>query len=117
GWRRLEKYAVRMGGGHNHRLGLYDAVLIKDNHLAFGGAGGGDSFTPAEAVQRVRQLSEQWQDAGSRWIIEVEVDTLDQLDEVLPSGPDIVLLDNMSLDDLRAAVARRDAGYPNIELE
>jgi nicotinate-nucleotide pyrophosphorylase (carboxylating) len=117
GWRRLEKYAVRMGGGCNHRLGLYDAVLIKDNHLAFGAAADGGTYTPAEAVGRVRELAEQWKDSAGRWIIEVEVDSLTQLDEVLPAGPDIVLLDNMSNEQLREAVARRDAGYAGIELE
>lgn len=118
GWRRLEKFAVRRGGGHNHRLGLYDAVLIKDNHLAFGVEAGQAGYTPAEAVRRVRELSEQWQEtAGGRWIIEVEVDSLSQLDEVLPAGPDLVLLDNMSLPQLREAVARRDAGFLEIELE
>lgn len=118
GWRRLEKFAVRCGGGYNHRLGLYDAVLIKDNHLAFGAEAGQAGYTPAEAVRRVRELSEHWQDsANGRWIIEVEVDSLSQLDEVLPAGPDIVLLDNMSLEQLREAVGRRDARFPKIELE
>jgi nicotinate-nucleotide pyrophosphorylase (carboxylating) len=118
GWRLLEKHAVRAGGGCNHRLGLYDAVLIKDNHLAFGAETGEGAFTPAEAVRRLRELSHEWQDAaGGRWIIEVEVDSLDQLDEVLPARPDIVLLDNMPPDVLRQAVARRDAGFPEIELE
>ena len=118
GWRRLEKYAVRAGGGCNHRLGLYDAVLIKDNHLAFGAAAGAAAYTPAEAVRRVRELAEHWKDeARGGWIIEVEVDSLAQLDEVLPAAPDIVLLDNMSLEQLRTAVARRDAGHAGIELE
>lgn len=118
GWRLLEKYAVRAGGGCNHRLGLYDAVLIKDNHLAFGTTAGKAAYTPAEAVRRVRELSEQWKDASGRsCIIEVEVDSLSQFDEVLPAGPDIVLLDNMSTDQLREAVLRRDAAHPQVELE
>ncbi len=118
GWRRLEKHAVRCGGGCNHRLGLYDAVLIKDNHLAFGTEAGSAAYTPAEAVRRVRDLAEQWRDPqGERWIIEVEVDSLAQLDDVLPAEPDIVLLDNMSTELLRAAVARRDACFPHIQLE
>jgi nicotinate-nucleotide pyrophosphorylase (carboxylating) len=118
GWRRLEKLAVRCGGGHSHRLGLYDAVLIKDNHLAFGIEASSLGYTPAEAVRRVRELSEHWQDtAEGGWIIEVEVDTLAQLDEVLPAGPDIVLLDNMTLEQLREAFARRNAAFPAIELE
>ncbi len=120
GWRRLEKYAVRMGGGHNHRAGLYDAVLIKDNHLALGAGGpAGQRFSPAQAVNRAKEFIAQLP-AGERtrqMLIEVEVDTLAQLAEVLPAGPDIVLLDNMSLDDLRAAVAARDAQAPQVQLE
>ena len=111
GWRLLEKYAVRAGGGKNHRIGLFDAVLIKDNHLAFGAANGAGRYTPQEAVARARAAAP----AGT--VIEVEVDTLQQLELVLPAGPDIVLLDNMPPDVLRQAVARRDAGFPRIELE
>jgi len=112
GWRLLEKYAVRAGGGRNHRMGLFDAVLIKDNHLAFGAAGKeSGSYTPAEAVTRTRATAP----AGT--VIEVEVDTLQQLALVLPAGPDIVLLDNMPPQMLRSAVAQRDAGFPKIELE
>ena len=114
GWRRLEKYAVRCGGGCNHRTGLFDAVLIKDNHLALARCSAG------EAVQRVHEFLHQMapdMPQAQRMIVEVEVDRLDQLDDVLPHGPDIVLLDNMSLDDLREAVARRDAADPSVELE
>jgi nicotinate-nucleotide pyrophosphorylase (carboxylating) len=119
GWRRLEKYAVRCGGGWNHRLGLYDAILIKDNHLAFGSSVTGKGYTPAEAVRRTRELSAQFEPhaSGQPWIIEVEVDTLEQFDEVLPACPDVVLLDNMSLPQLREAVARRAARFPEIQLE
>ena len=122
GWRRLEKYAVQAGGGHNHRLGLFDAVLIKDNHLAFGStAGANERYTPAEAVLQARKLIDELKPpltAGmDRMIIEVEVDRLDQLDQVLPTLPDIVLLDNMPLANLREAVRRRDAGYREVELE
>jgi nicotinate-nucleotide pyrophosphorylase (carboxylating) len=92
GLRAFEKYAVRMGGGVNHRFGLFDAVLIKDNHIA---AAGG----VAEAIGRARRS------VGHLVKIEVEVDTLDQLETALRHGPDAVLLDNMSLDDLRRAVA------------
>jgi nicotinate-nucleotide pyrophosphorylase (carboxylating) len=95
GLRALEKYAVRAGGGVNHRFGLDDAVLVKDNHVAVAGS-------VAEAVARVR-LS-----VGHLVKVEVEVDTLDQLHEALNEGVDAVLLDNMSLDDLRAAVALVD---------
>jgi nicotinate-nucleotide pyrophosphorylase (carboxylating) len=93
GLRALEKYAVRCGGGVNHRFGLDDAILIKDNHIA---ACGG----VAAALERAKA-------AASHLIkIEIEVDNLAQLDEALPLGPDVVLLDNFSLADLREAVAR-----------
>lgn len=93
GLRAFEKYAIRAGGGMNHRFGLYDAVLIKDNHIA---AAGGIKA----AVERARAH------AGHMVRIEVEVDTLDQLDEALKHGIDAVLLDNMDIEALRAAVAR-----------
>jgi len=117
GWRRLEKYAVRCGGGWNHRGGLDEAVLIKDNHLALGAQASDRAtrFTPADAVVRARQFADERGDANM--VIEVEVDTLDQLDAVLPARPDIVLLDNMSPAQLREAVARRNAFDPRIELE
>jgi nicotinate-nucleotide pyrophosphorylase (carboxylating) len=117
GWRRLEKYAVRCGGGWNHRGGLFEAVLIKDNHLAFGAqtAAGVSRFSPAEAVLRAREFAAAHHVPDM--IIEVEVDTLDQLDSVLPAAPDLVLLDNMGPGLLREAVARRNAANPAIELE
>jgi nicotinate-nucleotide pyrophosphorylase (carboxylating) len=93
GLRALEKYAVRAGGGANHRFGLDDAVLIKDNHILVAGG-------VAEAIRRVRK----W--AGHMLKIEVEVDTLEQLDEALREGVDAVLLDNMPLDMLAEAVRR-----------
>jgi nicotinate-nucleotide pyrophosphorylase (carboxylating) len=113
GWRRLEKYAVRCGGGCNHRTGLFDAVLIKDNHLALSG------LSPDAAVRQVRQfLCEILSEAeAERLVIEVEVDTLEQFAAVLPAEPDIVLLDNMPVDRLREAVARRDAVAARVELE
>ncbi|MCH8922956.1 MAG: carboxylating nicotinate-nucleotide diphosphorylase [Planctomycetes bacterium] len=123
GWRRLEKYAVRCGGGQNHRSGLFDAVLIKDNHLALGAAAGSDgAFSPAEAVSRAREFLAESAAASasempSQMIVEIEVDTLAQLDEVLLVGPDIVLLDNMSCEQLTEAVARRDAAAANVQLE
>jgi nicotinate-nucleotide pyrophosphorylase (carboxylating) len=91
GLRTIEKYAVRAGGGSNHRFGLDDAILIKDNHIAIGGG-----IRPA--MERVRA------GVGHLVKIEVEVDTLAQLEEVLGLGPDAVLLDNMSVEDLRKAV-------------
>src|SRR5205814_8722280 len=91
GWRLLEKYAVRCGGGHNHRMGLYDGVMLKDNHLA-ALARSGTAGTIVEAVRHVRQKY------GASVPVEVEVDTLAQLEEALIAGPDVVLLDNMSGD-------------------
>ena len=90
--RAIEKYAVRAGGGSNHRFGLDDAVLIKDNHVAVAGSVG-------EAIRRARAY------VGHLVKIEVEVDTLAQLEEALGVGVDAVLLDNMSLNDLKRAVA------------
>jgi nicotinate-nucleotide pyrophosphorylase (carboxylating) len=108
GWRLLEKYAVRQGGGHNHRMGLYDGVLIKDNHLA---ALGPTTGTVGEAVRLARQKH------GSGVPLEIEVDTLDQLDVALSVAPDIVLLDNMPPEQLREAVRRRNSLAPKVLLE
>jgi nicotinate-nucleotide pyrophosphorylase (carboxylating) len=91
GLRHLEKYAVRCGGGLNHRFGLDDAILIKDNHVAACGGVG-------EALRRARAA------AGHLMKIEVEVDSLAQLEEALPHHPDVIMLDNFSLGDLAAAV-------------
>ena len=93
GLRALEKYAVRVGGGGTHRYGLDDAVLVKDNHVALAGG-------IAEAVRRVRKS------VGHMVKVEVEVDTLAQLDDALTIGVDAVLLDNMDLLTLREAVRR-----------
>jgi nicotinate-nucleotide pyrophosphorylase (carboxylating) len=101
GLRALEKYAVRCGGGVNHRFGLDDALLIKDNHIA---AAGGVS----RALERAKAV------AGHLTPIEVEVDTLAQLEEALPFAPDVILLDNFSLPDLQEAV-RRTAGRCRLE--
>jgi len=120
GWRRLDKFAVRCGGGFNHRLGLFDGVLIKDNHLALGAAASGRAaYTPAEAVRRARQfLARLPADARpGELLLEVEVDSLDQLRDVLPAGPDLVLLDNMPPAVLAEAVAIRNQLAPSIELE
>lgn len=117
GWRRLEKYAVTCGGGTNHRTGLFDGFLIKDNHLALGGTGE-NGLSGAEAVARAKR----WCDSeinGKKAprIIEIEVDSLDQLEEILVAGPDIVLLDNFSLEDLSSAISIRDSVNSDIELE
>lgn len=101
GMRALQKYAVRAGGGANHRFGLDDAILIKDNHI--GVAGG---VRQAIALARAR--------AGHMVKIEVEVDTLEQLAQALLESPDIVLLDNMTPDSLREAV-RINAGRALLE--
>ena len=95
GLRALEKYAVRAGGGSNHRFGLDDAVLIKDNHIALAGS-------IRTAVERAKAH------AGHLVKIEVEVDTLAQLEQVLALGVDAVLLDNMTIEDLKQAVAMID---------
>ena len=108
GWRLLEKYAVRCGGGHNHRMGLGDGVLIKDNHLA---AVGGGTAAVAEAVRLARQMY------GTRFPLEIEVDDLRQFDAALAAKPDMVLLDNMMPDLMREAVRRRDATAPGVLLE
>jgi nicotinate-nucleotide pyrophosphorylase (carboxylating) len=91
GWRTVQKYAVRVGGGQNHRFGLYDGVLIKDNHIV---AAGGIS----NAVQRARQV------VPHTAKIEVEVETFDQVDEALKAGADILLLDNMSPSIMKSIV-------------
>ncbi len=122
GWRRLEKYAVRCGGGCNHRTGLFESILIKDNHLALGAQASLDgtaAYTPAEAVRRARRFIETQVPQANRegMIVEVEVDTLEQLDEVLAVVPDIVLLDNMTPEQLAEAVRRRDAAGADTDLE
>lgn len=113
GWRALEKYAVRCGGGRNHRFGLYDAVVIKDNHLAWlresAGPGGADPIARAVATARANVP------AGT--VVEVEVDTLEQLEAALCCGPDIVLVDNLGPEGMAEAVRRRDAVAPSVRLE
>lgn len=107
GLRLLEKLAVQHGGGHNHRFGLADGVLIKDNHLA--AIGGPDRVT--KAVRTARDH------APHTLRIEVEVTTLDELDEALAAGADVIMLDNMSNELIVEAVARRDAYDRRILLE
>ncbi len=96
GWRRLEKYAVACGGGTNHRVGLFDLVLIKDNHLA--ALRHEQPNAIVAAVQRARSAYPELK-------VEVEADTLEQVRQAVEARADIILLDNMSLTDLRAAVA------------
>ncbi len=101
GMRSLEKYAVRKGGGHNHRSGLYDAVLIKDNHIA---AGGGITATVQSAYAQ----------APHTMTVTVECDTQEQVEEAIAAGADIVLLDNMTLLQIENAVDAVD-GHAAIE--
>jgi nicotinate-nucleotide pyrophosphorylase (carboxylating) len=131
GWRALEKYAVRCGGGRNHRLGLYDGVLIKDNHLAWLTARPAESgeahvrswlgqaaytpLHPSDAISQALALARGRAPKGTP--IEIEVDTLMQFDRALDCGPDIVLLDNFSPELLAEAVRRRDARAPHVRLE
>ncbi|MDP2954790.1 MAG: carboxylating nicotinate-nucleotide diphosphorylase [Longimicrobiales bacterium] len=105
GLRLLEKAAVRSGGGSNHRVGLYDMVLVKDNH--------------ADACGGVARAARAAMDANDRGLaVEVEVRTLEELEAVLPLSPDRILLDNMALETLRAAVARvRRLGVERPETE
>jgi len=110
GWRSLAKYAVRAGGGSNHRMGLFDGVLIKDNHLA-GWQTAHETASIAAAIIQARERSPEGLS------IEVEVDTLAQLDDALDAPPDIVLLDNMNCETLREAVALRDRKAPQVQLE
>jgi nicotinate-nucleotide pyrophosphorylase (carboxylating) len=110
GLRLLEKYAVRCGGGTNHRLGLGDAALIKDNHIAAAGGIG-------PAVEAVRVAIAACAGRGAGMVdAEVECDTLAQVAEALAAGCDLILLDNMSLHDLRAAVIMAK-DWPGVQLE
>jgi nicotinate-nucleotide pyrophosphorylase (carboxylating) len=95
GFRMLEKYAVGQGGGYNHRLGLFDRIMVKDNHLAASGATAGERIT--KMVLRARE-------SRPDLLVEVEVDRLDQIRPVLQAGADIILLDNFSVADLREAI-------------
>ena len=116
GWRLLDKYAVHCGGGYNHRMGLYDAILIKDNHLA---ALGENGVPPADAVHRTQEFISKTfpADRANQMVVEIEVDSLNQLANVLPALPDIVLLDNMSIDELRQSVSLRKEISPEVVLE
>jgi nicotinate-nucleotide pyrophosphorylase (carboxylating) len=112
GFRALDKYAVRCGGGFNHRIGLYDGLLVKDNHLA-----GLAMKDLAPSLSRIVTRSRA-EDAGR--LIEVEVDTLEQLQEVLKvDGIDVILLDNMDCPRMHSAVEQRDSagrrGKPELE--
>src|SRR5262249_44737432 len=113
GWRFLEKYAVRCGGGSNHRFGLYDAVLIKDNHLAWikeaGGPSGSEPIATAIAAARGT--------TAPGTTVELEVDSLEQFELALARHPDIILVDNLGPEDVAMAVGRRDETAPRVKLE
>jgi nicotinate-nucleotide pyrophosphorylase (carboxylating) len=103
GLRTAQKYAVRCGGGDNHRMGLYDRVLIKENHIAAAGSIGG-------AIASARRTA-------PGITVEVEVESLDELEQALAAAPDIIMLDDFSLEDMRAAVARNRAAGRRARLE
>ncbi len=119
GWRLLEKYAVRCGGGFNHRIGLYDGVLIKDNHLAWlaesvaGRNSGPEALSDvvATAVHSARR------EAPHGTIVEIEVDSLAQFDRALECCPDIVLVDNFPVSEMAEAVQRRNSQNAEILVE
>ena len=99
GWRNLEKYAVAVGGATNHRIGLYDRVMIKDNHRELAGLEGEKSIT--RSVERARAMYPKLE-------IEVEADTLDEVKEAIQAGADYILLDNMTNEQMSEAVAMND---------
>jgi nicotinate-nucleotide pyrophosphorylase (carboxylating) len=103
GLRRAQKYAVRCGGATNHRMGLYDLVLIKENHIAAAGS-------LSAAVASARRVAPELK-------VETEVESLAELDEALACGADIVMLDEFSLDDMRIAVSRARAHSSSVKLE
>jgi len=110
GLRGLQRYAVACGGGGTHRMGLYDAVLVKDNHLAH--------LPLLEWTGSLRSMATRARaEVADLKFVMVEVDTLEQLDRVLPAGVDLILLDNMPPEVLREAVAKRDAAAPHVQLE
>jgi nicotinate-nucleotide pyrophosphorylase (carboxylating) len=97
GWRRLEKYAVSCGGGRNHRFGLFDMILVKDNHLA---------ALKNELPNAIAAAVERARAKYPKLTVEVEADTLDQVEQAVAAGADIVLLDNMDLAQMRLAVQK-----------
>jgi nicotinate-nucleotide pyrophosphorylase (carboxylating) len=103
GLRTAQKYAVRVGGGHNHRIGLFDGILIKENHIMAAGS-------IARAVAAARS-------AGTKVPVEVEVETLDELEQAIAAGADIALLDDFVLEDLAEAVALNRASAHPLKLE
>lgn len=110
GWRILQKYAVRCGGGTNHRMGLFDGILIKDNHLA-------DWFENSKQNSIAAAIRQSRKSTDNIVPVEVEVDTLAQLRDALNGESDVVLLDNMDIGELQQAVQMRDEESPGVQLE
>jgi nicotinate-nucleotide pyrophosphorylase (carboxylating) len=110
GWRKLARYAVRHGGGFNHRMGLYDMILIKDNHWKA-------MPTPRNLPNWIDEYRGNGDPEHEGILIEIEVESLAQFDEVMAAKPDIILLDNMPLDMMRESVQRRNAVAPSVLLE
>lgn len=110
GFRTLDKYAVRVGGGTNHRMGLYDGLLVKDNHIA--------GIPIHQLAKRLGEIAKQSRIESPTRFIEIEVDTLEQLSEVLKVwGVDVILLDNMDAPTLKKAAMMRDASGSKVQLE
>jgi nicotinate-nucleotide pyrophosphorylase (carboxylating) len=105
--RRLQKYAIKIAGGKNHRMGLYDQVLIKDNHISL-------VLTPPTVIQDKKSaikslLKDAKINAGKDRLIEIEIDSIDMMNTALSCGPDIIMLDNMGIEDIKKSVSIRDA--------
>lgn len=105
--RRLQKYAIKIAGGENHRMGLYDQVLIKDNHISL-------ALTPPTAIKDKKSavgmlLQNAKTNAGRGKLIEIEVDSIDMFESALNHNPDIIMLDNMNIENIQKSVAMRDA--------
>jgi nicotinate-nucleotide pyrophosphorylase (carboxylating) len=109
GWRLLAKYAVRCGGGHNHRLGLHDGILVKDNHLA--------ALPNPDRSLKIEEAVHLAKSHCADVPVEIEVDSLEQLDAALGCQPAIILCDNMPAEMLREAVRRRNLAAPSVQLE
>ncbi|MDD5505046.1 MAG: carboxylating nicotinate-nucleotide diphosphorylase [Candidatus Omnitrophica bacterium] len=105
--RRFQRYAVKVGQGLNHRMGLYDQVLIKDNHLSLALKSPGAFKDVKDAIKGLVQSARLNAPKGKK--IEIEIDSIDLLGPALESGPDIIMLDNMGIDDIKKAVSIRDA--------
>jgi nicotinate-nucleotide pyrophosphorylase (carboxylating) len=112
GMRLMEKYAVRIGGGTNHRVGLYDGIIIKDNHLRAAGILINGKINNPRLREVIGQLRE-----GTGFKVEIEVETIDEFRHVAIDKPEIVMLDNFNLKQIKRAVKYRNDSCPNIKLE